>query len=153
LAARLDKAYPEDTQVQATYVPTLRALAALARNDPDKAIDVLDANRRYEFGVPPLAFNHYYGNMYSTYVRGLAQPGAHRNEDAASEFGRMLAHPGLTAGDPVEALAKRQLARALAAAPAKAKSKAAYNDILTIWKNADPNLATLKQVKAEFARL
>ena len=72
LADKLDKEYPEDTQVQATYVPTLRALAALDKNDPRKAIDLLEANRPYEFGIPPLAFIHFYGNMYPIYVRGLA---------------------------------------------------------------------------------
>ena len=95
LAAKLNKDHPEDTQVQSTYVPTLRALAALGRNDPPKAIDLLEANRRYEFGIPPLAFNHFYGNMYPIYVRGLAYLAMHREEEAAAEFSRLLAHPGL----------------------------------------------------------
>jgi Flp pilus assembly protein TadD len=152
LAARLDKAHPEDTQVQATYVPTLLALAALERNDPRKAIDLLEANRRYEFGIPPLAFNHFFGNMYPLYVRGLAYMSMHREEEAAQEFSRLLAHPGLATGDPVEAVARRQLARALAPG-GKAKAQSAYNDILTLWKNADPDLAILKQTKAEYASL
>src|SRR5215467_8037828 len=118
LAARLDKEHPEDTQVQATYLPTLRALAALARNDPRKAIDLLEANRRYEFAIPPLAFNHYYGNLYPLYVRGLAYLALNQAEDAVTEFSRLLAHPGLAAGDPVDAAARRQLARARALAPA-----------------------------------
>jgi hypothetical protein len=153
LAARLDKEHPEDTQVQATYVPPLRALAALARNDPSKTIDLLEANRRYEFGVPPLAFNHFYGNMYPIYVRGLAFMAAHRDAEAVVEFTRLIAHRGLAAGDPVEALARRQLARALAAGPDKSKSKAAYDDILAVWKNADAGLPILKEVKEEYARL
>ena len=95
LADKLDKEYPEDTHVQATYVPTLRALAALDKNDPRKAIDLLEANRTYEFGVPPLAFNHYYGNMYPIYVRGLAYLAMNRAGEAAVEFSRLLAHPGL----------------------------------------------------------
>src|SRR5262249_31421418 len=107
LADKLDKEYPEDTQVQATYVPTLRALVALDKNDPHKAIDLLEANRPYEFGIPPLAFNHFYGNMYPVYVRGLAYLAMHRAEKAAVEFGRLLAHPGLALGDPVEAASRR----------------------------------------------
>ena len=47
---------------------SVRALAALGRNDPPKAIDLLEANRRYEFAIPPLAFNHFYGNMYPVYT-------------------------------------------------------------------------------------
>jgi serine/threonine protein kinase len=71
-------------------------------------------------------------------------------------FGMVLkeiAHRGLAAGDPVEALARRQLARALAAGPDKSKSKAAYDDILAVWKNADAGLPILKEVKEEYARL
>jgi eukaryotic-like serine/threonine-protein kinase len=115
LAAKLNKEHPEDTQVQSTYVPTLRALAALSRNDAPKAIDLLDANRRYEFGIPPLAFIHFYGNMYPLYVRGLAYVAMHRDEEAAAEFKRLLAQRGLAAGDPVEAAARVQLARATTA--------------------------------------
>ncbi len=155
LAARLDKDHPEDTQVQSTYVPTLRALAALARNDAPKAIDLLEANRRYEFGVPPLAFNHYYGDMYPLYIRGLALLAMRRETEAAAEFTRLLSHRGLAAGDPVDAAARRELARAWALAPGgeKTKAKSAYNDILTLWKNADPGIPILRQAKAEYARL
>jgi hypothetical protein len=134
LAAKLNTDHPEDTQVQSTYVPTLRALAALARNDAPKAIDLLEPNRRYEFGIPPLAFIHFYGNMYPLYVRGLAYVAMHREQEAAGEFGRLLAQRGLSTGDPVDAAARRQLARAWALAPVggKTKTKSAYNDILTL---------------------
>ena len=146
LAAKLNKDHPEDTQVQATYVPTLRALAALARNDAPKAIDLLEANRRYEFGIPPLAFNHFYGNMYPLYVRGLAYLAMHREQDAAAEFSRLLAQRGLAAGDPVDAAARRQLARA-------SKARSAYTDILTLWTKADPDLPIVKETRAESNRL
>lgn len=144
LAAKLNKDHPEDTQVQSTYVPTLRALATLSRNDGARAIDLLEVNRRYEFGITPLAFNHSYGNMYPLYVRGLAYMAMHREKEAAAEFSRLLAKQGLAAGDPIDAASRRQLARAT-------KAQSAYNDILTLWKNADPNLPILKETKAEAA--
>jgi hypothetical protein len=155
IAAKLDLDHPEDTHVQSTYVPTLRALAALARNDPRRAIDLLEANRRYEFAIPPLAFNHYYGNMYPLYVRGLAYLALHQAEDAAAEFTRLLSHPGLAAGDPVDAAARRQLARAWALSPAieRVKAKAAYNEFLALWNSADLDIPMLKQAKAEYANL
>jgi tetratricopeptide (TPR) repeat protein len=153
IAAKLDKDHPEDTQVQSTYVPTLRALSALARNDAPKAIGLLEVNRRYEFAIPPLAFNHFFGNMYPLYVRGVAYLAMQREQDAAAEFSRLLAHPGLAADDPVDAAARRQLARALALAGDRAKTQSAYDDILTLWKNADPGLPILKQTKAEYERL
>ena len=153
IAAKLGKDHPEDTQVHATYIPTLRALAALARNDAPKAVDLLEVNRPYEFAIPPLAFNHFYGNMYPLYVRGLAYLAMHREQEAAAEFTRLLAHPGLAAGDPVDAAARRQLARALALTGDKAKARGAYDSILAVWKNADSNLPILKQTKAEYEGL
>ena len=33
------------------------------------------------------------------------------------------------------------------------KAKAAYQDFLTLWKDADPELSVLEQAKAEFAKL
>ena len=65
--------------------------------------DVAIKTLHYEFAIPPLAFNHFYGNMYPLYVRGLAYMALHREQDAAVEFSRLLAHPGLATGDPVDA--------------------------------------------------
>ena len=35
----------------------------------------------------------------------------------------------------------------------KAKAKAAYQDFLTLWKDADSDIAVLKQAKSEYAKL
>ena len=153
LADKLDRSYPEDTQVRATYRPTLRALGKLARNDPAAAIDLLEANRRYEFGIPPLAFNHFYGNMYSIYVRGLAYLALNRGTEAVGEFRRLLERPGLYAGDPVEAAARFQLARAWMAAGNRAEAKKANQEFLAIWSKASAELPLLKQAKVDSSRL
>jgi hypothetical protein len=34
-----------------------------------------------------------------------------------------------------------------------AKAKAAYQDFLTLWKDADPDIPILKGAQAEYARL
>jgi hypothetical protein len=34
-----------------------------------------------------------------------------------------------------------------------AKARAAYEDFLTLWKDADPNVPILKEVKAEYVKL
>jgi eukaryotic-like serine/threonine-protein kinase len=153
IADKLNKEYPEDTQVQATYVPTLRALVSLDRGDPSKAIDLLEANRPYEFGIPPLAFNNFYGNMYPIYVRGLAYLAMRNPREAVGEFSRLLAHPGLAAGDPVEAASRRQLALALDLAGDKTKARAAYQNFLESWKDAVPDIPILKQAQMEYAKL
>ena len=41
--------------------------------------------------------------MYPIYIRGLAYLAIGKATEAAAEFSRLLAHPGLHAGDPVDA--------------------------------------------------
>jgi len=54
--------------------------------------------------------------------------------------------------EPIGALSHR-LARAYALQGDTAKARAAYNDFLTLWKDADPDIPVLKQAKAEYAKL
>jgi hypothetical protein len=55
--------------------------------------------------------------------------------------------------DPIGALARLQLGRAYTVSVDSAKAKTAYQDFLTLWKDADPDIPILKQAKAEFATL
>ena len=84
------------------------------------------------------------------YVRGLAYLAMRRGAGAANEFGRLLAHPGLAAGDPIPAAARRQLARASAG---DAKATSAYQAFLTPWMDADRNIPILKQAQVEYSTL
>jgi hypothetical protein len=51
------------------------------------------------------------------------------------------------------AMARLQLARALALSGDTVKAKSEYNDLLTLWRNADPENPVLKQARAEYAQL
>ena len=73
--------------------------------------------------------------------------------DAAVEFRKIISHRGLVMEDPVDAVARLQLARALAASGDTAGARAAYQDFLTLWKQADPDVPLFKQAKAESATL
>ena len=55
--------------------------------------------------------------------------------------------------DPISVLAHLQLGRACALSGDNAKAKIAYQDFLTLWKDADPEIPILKQVKAEYSKL
>ena len=55
--------------------------------------------------------------------------------------------------DPVDAMARLHLARALALSGDTMKAKGVYSDLLTLWKNADPGIPVLKAARAEYARL
>ncbi len=50
LAADLEKRFPEDTEVRFTYVPAIRALLALNRHEPARAIELLKAAAPYDLG-------------------------------------------------------------------------------------------------------
>jgi eukaryotic-like serine/threonine-protein kinase len=53
----------------------------------------------------------------------------------------------------VGALARLQIGRAYALQGDTAKARAAYQDFLALWKDADPDIPILKQAKAEYAKL
>ena len=57
-----------------------------------------------------------------------------------AEFQKILDHRGIVVSDPVGALAHLQLGRAYALTRDKTKAKAAYEDFLTLWKDADPGI-------------
>jgi cytochrome c-type biogenesis protein CcmH/NrfG len=77
----------------------------------------------------------------------------HQGAEAATEFQKILDHRGIVVSDPIGALAHLQLGRAYAMQGDIAKAKAAYQDFLTLWKDADPDIPILKQAKIEYARL
>jgi cytochrome c-type biogenesis protein CcmH/NrfG len=69
------------------------------------------------------------------------------------EFQNVLDHRGIVLADPVDAIARLQLARALAQAGDTGKAKATYQEALTLWNAADPDTSLVKQARAEYARL
>jgi eukaryotic-like serine/threonine-protein kinase len=86
-------------------------------------------------------------------VRGEALTAAHRYAEAAAEFQKILDHRGIVGADPIGALAHLQLGRAYSLSGEHAKAKSAYEEFLTVWKDADSDLQILKQAKAEYAKL
>jgi tetratricopeptide (TPR) repeat protein len=103
--------------------------------------------------MPGTAFFAKFGGLYPAYVRGDAYLAAGRGQEAASEFRKVLNHRGIVLADPLGALAHLQLGRAYVVSGDIAKAKSAYQDFLTLWKEADADLPVLKQAKAEYVRL
>jgi len=156
LTEDLSRRLPEDTRVQFTYAPTLRALLALNRSQPSKAIELLQTAIPYEGGSPNTGGSEFLlgaDSLYPAYARGLAYLAAHQGSEAAAEFQKILDHRGIVISDPIGALAHLQLGRAYALSGDKTKAKSAYQDFLTLWKDADPDIPILKQAQAEYANL
>ncbi|HEY4962837.1 MAG TPA: protein kinase [Terriglobales bacterium] len=153
LASDLERRFPEDTSVQFNYLPALRALFALNHGEPAKAIELLQVAVPHELAVPAVDYNAFFGGMYPVYVRGEAYMAAGRGAEAAGEFQKILDHRGLVVSDPIGALAHLQLGRAYVLQGDTAKAKVGYQDFLTLWKDADPDVPIYKQAKAEYAKL
>jgi predicted Zn-dependent protease len=147
----LAKRFPEDTLVQFNYLPTIYSLLAVSRKDFSKAIDSLRSAAPYELGAPSITFN--FLSLYPVYVRGEAYLATHQGSKAAAEFQKILDHRGIVLNEPVGALAHLGLARAYAMQGDTAKARAAYQDFLTLWKDADPDIPILKEAKAEYGKL
>lgn len=146
LADDLAKRFPENTIVQYNYLPVLRAEIARSRNDAPVAIDALQIAVPYElggYGLPP----------YPPYIRGLAYLVAQRGNEAAAEFQKILSHRGLVVNSPMGAIAHLQIGKAYVMQGDTAKARAAYQDFLTLWKDADTDIPILKQAKEEYAKL
>lgn len=145
LADDLVNRFPGNTLVQSYYVPMIRAQLALNRDDPSSAIELIQAAAPYELNLR--------GRMSSTYVRGSSYLATHRGQEASVEFQKILDHREIVVNAPFGALAHLGLGRAYAAMGDTTKARVAYQDFLTLWKDADPDIPILKQAKAEYAKL
>ena len=146
LAAQLDKDFPLDTLVQRYRLPTIRAAVALQRKDPNRAVELLQAASAIELG-------DYGYRLFPVYLRGEAYLMLHDGNRAAAEFQKFIDHHSLMGNFAWGAPARLRLGRAYALSGDKTKAKAAYQDFLTLWKDADPDIPILKQAKAEYAKL
>jgi eukaryotic-like serine/threonine-protein kinase len=155
LAQVLSREFPEDTSVQFMYLPTLRALFSLNTPTPDAAaaIRALQTASRYDLALGRVGFVGRFGGLYPIYVRGLAYLTARQPAQAAAEFQRIVDHRSIVLVDPMDAMARLQLARALALAGDTVKARSVYDDLFALWESADPDIPVLKQARAEYSQL
>ncbi|HXY14144.1 MAG TPA: protein kinase [Terriglobales bacterium] len=150
LVAELEKSYPTNTLLKLYWLPTINATIELNRGDSSRALVFLEAAAPYDSGSPPPM---QFGTLYPAYLRGQAYLLAHNGTAAAAEFQKLLNHRGIVLNFVTGSLAHLQIGRAYAMAGDTTKAKAAYQDFLTMWKDADPDIPILKQAKAEYAKL
>jgi len=144
----------------------------ICRNNPSKAIGLLQPAAPYELGIPLASQT---GVLYRVYVRGEAYLRARQGSQAAAEFQKIIDNTGIVGNFPLDVLARLGLGRAYAlqasvgagVAPAQtgrpqgaplqqdapARGRTAYQDFFALWKDADPDISILKKAKAVYARL
>ncbi len=150
LANKLDRDYPLDTMIQDYWLPSIRAAIELDRNNPQKALDLLQPAATFELGEPQ---QFQFGTMYPIYIRGEAYLLKGLGQEASVEFQKILDHRGLVMNFPLGCLARFQMGRAKDVGGDKASARVALSDFLALWKDADPGIPVLDRAKSESAKL
>jgi len=161
LAQDLSRRFPLDTQLHSLWLPTIQAQLALDKKEPTAALAILHATAPVDRASIQFLAN--VSCLYPIYVRGEAYLAAGNGIAAAAEFQKILDHSGIVWNCWTGALAHLGVARANAlqartsrgadADAARVRALAAYEDFLTLWKDANPGIPILKQAEAEYAKL
>jgi tetratricopeptide (TPR) repeat protein/predicted Ser/Thr protein kinase len=128
-----------------TIIACIRAVIELNRKNPAAAIEALGRAVPYDLASDAYGLTLYY--------RGLAYLELKSGKEAASQFQKILDNHGLVTTHVNWPLAHLGLARAYAMQGDTAKAEAAYQDFLTLWKDADPGIPIFIAAKAEYAKL
>jgi ATP/maltotriose-dependent transcriptional regulator MalT len=135
-------ARPYDTYIQNVEMPLLNAIVQLNHGNHAQAIDLLNTAAVYARA-----------NTGVLYVRGMAYLEAKQANEAIQEFQKILDLKTVYPADPIGPLAHLGIARAQAQLGDNAKSRIAYQDLLAVWKDADPDIPMVKKAKEEYARV
>ncbi len=148
LVEELERASSTDTMLKLYCLPTIRGAIEISKNNPSQGILHLEPAVPYELGGT-LAFPL----LYPVWMRGEAYLAAHNGVAAAAEFQKLIDHPGIVVNQPVGSLAHLGLGRAYALSGDNLKARASYENFLTLWKDADPDIPVLIAAKSEYAKL
>jgi predicted Zn-dependent protease len=151
LADDLAKRFPQGAVVQSVWLPTIRAQIETGHKNAARSIELLQAAAADELGMLSVSATN--SCLYPVFVRAEAYLSAQQGAAAAVEFQKILDHRGLLWNCATGALAHLGLARAYALQGDTAKARAAYQDFLTLWKDADPDIPILIAAKSEYARM
>jgi DNA-binding winged helix-turn-helix (wHTH) protein/tetratricopeptide (TPR) repeat protein len=149
--AEYDRHPPSSWWLQKRYLPVIRAALAMGRGNAAEAIEHLRAvnGDTAWFGNDPTSGD----GLMPAYLRGQAYLQLRQGKEAGAEFQRLIDHPGIVVNNAFGPLSRIGLARAYVLQGDTAKARAAYQDFLTLWRDADSDIPILKEAKAEYAKL
>jgi eukaryotic-like serine/threonine-protein kinase len=147
VADEIQRTHPNDTMAVNVAAPMIRAIVALrpanpAKADPAKAIDLINGVALYARGSTGVFI-----------TRGLAYELAGRYAEARQDFQKVIDLKARSGPDPVYVVAQLELGRLSQKEGDAPKARIAYQNFLADWKDADPDLPLLKEVKAQYATL
>ena len=150
LADELEKNYPTNTMLQLYWLPIIHSALQLDKGNLRQAQVELEDAAPYELATPPPL---QVGTLYPAYLHGLSYLQTRNGAAAVTEFQKVLDHRSIVQNFVTGALAYLQIARAHAMAGDVGKAKAAYEQFLSLWEDADHDLPIYQQAKAEYAKL
>ena len=137
-----NKSRPNDTLLQQSWIPQVRAAMEIKRGNPAAAIEALKVSGRLEAN-----------DIAPTFYRGMAYFSLRSGKEAAVEFKKVIDKKTINPLSPLHSISQLQLARSLALAGDGAGARTAYQDLFAQWKDADSDLPILKQAQTEYAKL
>jgi tetratricopeptide (TPR) repeat protein len=141
----LTRDHPSATLLNGVDAPVIFAASQLKKGQADQALRTLEAAKSYEFGG--------HAGLLPNYLRALAFLQLGRSNEAATEFNAVLVHRSVAPLDPLWSLSRLGLAQAHKMQGDTTKARAAYQDFLTLWEDADAGIPILQQAKSEYATL
>ncbi len=150
LADDLNKRFPEATYIRFGSLPAVRGTLAIRQGNTQEGNENLRSVSSHALICP---INQFIPPMVPVYVSGEAFLAAHQAAEASAQFQMIVDNRSLVENGPISALAHLGLGRAYALESDTGKARAAYQDFLALWKDADPDIPIFKQAKAEFAAL
>lgn len=136
---------PRGSLLDQVTVPEIRGAIELEQGNAARALDLFASATPYEAG--------WFDLYMAAYLRGEAYLLAHRGQEAAVEFQKIISHRGVVSNSEIGALAHLNIGRAYAMQADFPRARVAYQDFLTLWKDADPDIPIFKEAKAEYAKL
>jgi tetratricopeptide (TPR) repeat protein len=144
-SSELTDRYGEATLTTRVQLPVVAAAAAVRRRDARRAIDLLDPVRAYDHAPA--------SEGWPAYLRGLAHLQLNDGAAAAAQFQDLIDHRGAVPASPLFALAHLGLARATALSGRMDEARRAYETLLELWRDADPELPSISAGRRELSRL
>jgi Flp pilus assembly protein TadD len=144
LSSELASRFPDATLTRRLALPVTAAALALARDEPRRAVELLEPVRQFDH-APSAQF-------WPRYLRGDAYRRLDDGRAAAVEFQSVLDRRGEAPASILYPLSYLGLARATRAAD-PAAARRAYETFLDLWADADPSLPPLVEARAELSRL
>jgi tetratricopeptide (TPR) repeat protein len=145
LANEVGRRFPQATLANRVSRPVTAAILAIERGDANRALELLEPIRPYDF-APSAEF-------WPTYLRGRAYLLRKDGRAAATEFQAIIDRRGVVPTSMLYPLAYVGLARAATLSNDVVAADAAYEKFLALWNGADTSLQPVRDVLTERARL